>query len=59
MVQGLAENTFVSSESLTMFAYGAASDSLPALVLDKTRMEKYKEKPSAGINNLNLFSVFN
>ncbi|KAF4524998.1 hypothetical protein B566_EDAN014140, partial [Ephemera danica] len=49
LVQGLSENTFVASESLLMFAFGAASESLPALTLvitDLKPKEKLTDEPA-------------
>lgn len=46
-MRGLAENTFVSAESLLTFAYGAASQSVQALLGEHAK-DKGETKMSAG-----------
>jgi len=48
IVQGLAENSFISTESLLMFAYGTASESIPALQSSIRANNKPKEKLTDG-----------
>ncbi|XP_059468867.1 small subunit processome component 20 homolog [Neocloeon triangulifer] len=47
IVQGLAENTFISAESLMTFAFGTASESIPALQSAIKANNKQKEKLTA------------
>lgn len=44
IVLGLVDNKFVTTEALLIFAYGTASESIPAL-LSGLKKEEPKEKP--------------
>jgi hypothetical protein len=49
IVQGLSENTFISDEALLMFAFGTASESIPALQSVSKANNKPKQKLTDGI----------
>lgn len=51
IVQGLAENKFISDESLLMFAFGTASESIPALQSIIRANNKPKQKLTDGTTN--------